>query len=221
MKLEKTTVTPKQQRFVEEYLVDLNATQAAKRAGYSEKTAGRIGFENLQKPVIQAALQEALQKRSDRTEITADKVLRELAVLAFSDMAHYVQFNEAGNILLDFSQMPHGATRAIAEVVQDEYVDGKGEDARLVKRTRFKLHGKQPALDSLAKHLGMYIERHEVEVVAINAPPAAESYEEWLEQNRQMEAATGTGLHSVPAEHAEFTDIPGSSSNGQPGSQEA
>ena len=221
MKLEHKTLTPKQQRFVEEYLIDLNATQAAKRAGYSEKTAFRIGTENLHKPAIQVAIQEALQKRSDRTEITADSVLRELAVLAFSDMAHYVQFNEAGNILLDFSQMPAGASRAIAEVVQDEYVDGKGEEARTVKRTRFKLHGKQPALDSLAKHLGMYIERHAVEIVAINAPPAAATYEEWLEQNRQMEEATGTGLHSVPAEHAEFTDIPESDSNGHPGSEEA
>ena len=182
MKLEHKTLTPKQQRFGEEYLIDLNATQAAKRAGYSEKTAFRIGTENLHKPAIQVAIQEALQKRSDRTEITADSVLRELAVLAFSDMAHYVQFNEAGNILLDFSQMPAGASRAIAEVVQDEYVDGKGEEARTVKRTRFKLHGKQPALDSLAKHLGMYIERHAVEIVAINAPPAAATYEEWLEQ---------------------------------------
>ena len=70
-----------------------------------------------------------------------------------------MRFDEAGNVLLDFSQMPEGATRAISEIVQDEYVDGKGEDARLVKRTRFKLHGKQSALDSLAKHLGMYSER--------------------------------------------------------------
>ena len=92
MKLEHKTLTPKQQRFVEEYLIDLNATQAAKLAGYSEKTAFRIGTENLHKPAIQVAIQEALQKRSDRTEITADSVLRELAVLAFSDMAHYVQF---------------------------------------------------------------------------------------------------------------------------------
>jgi hypothetical protein len=67
----------------------------------------------------------------------------------------------------------------------------------------------------------MYIERRAVEIAAINTPPAATTYEEWLEQNRQMEAATGTGLHSVPADHAEFTDIPEPGSNGHPGSEEA
>lgn len=71
-------MTPKQQRFVEEYLVDLNATQAAIRAGYSEKTAGAIGGENLEKPEIAAAIQTEMDKRSSRTEITADYVLQSI-----------------------------------------------------------------------------------------------------------------------------------------------
>lgn len=68
-------LTAKQQRFVDEYLKDLNATQAAIRAGYSEKTAQQIGAENLSKPVIQAAIQEAKNKRSERTEVTQDFVI--------------------------------------------------------------------------------------------------------------------------------------------------
>ena len=68
-------LTPKQQMFVREYLVDLNATQAAIRAGYSKRTAGQTGFENLEKPEIAAAIQSAMDKRSQRTEITADYVL--------------------------------------------------------------------------------------------------------------------------------------------------
>lgn len=68
-------LTAKQQMFVKEYLVDLNATQAAIRAGYSAKTARQIGDENLSKPDIAAAIQEAMDKRSERTEITADYVL--------------------------------------------------------------------------------------------------------------------------------------------------
>ena len=67
--------TPKQQRFVEEYLVDLNATQAAIRAGYSAKTAAEIGKENLIKPYIQAAIQAAQAKRSERVQCTQDSVL--------------------------------------------------------------------------------------------------------------------------------------------------
>lgn len=70
-------ITPKQQRFVDEYLVDLNATQAAIRAGYSIKTAGLIGSENLKKPYIQRAIEEGRAKQQQRTEITADRVLRE------------------------------------------------------------------------------------------------------------------------------------------------
>lgn len=65
----------KQRTFVEEYLVDLNATQAAIRAGYSKHTASEMGYENLNKPQIQTALQAAMEKRSKRTEITADYVL--------------------------------------------------------------------------------------------------------------------------------------------------
>ena len=70
------SLTAKQRCFVEEYLVDLNATQAAIRAGYSEKTAADIGCENLTKPNIQQAIAEAMQARSERTEIEADQVLR-------------------------------------------------------------------------------------------------------------------------------------------------
>ena len=70
-------LTPKQQRFVEEYLIDLNATQAAIRAGYSQKTAHSIGHENLSKPEIAAALQEAQEKRSESVGIDAEWILRE------------------------------------------------------------------------------------------------------------------------------------------------
>ena len=69
-------LTPKQARFVEEYLVDLNATQAAIRAGYSESTARAIGHENLTKPDIQEAIAEARGKQQQRTEITANCLRR-------------------------------------------------------------------------------------------------------------------------------------------------
>ena len=77
-------MTAKQERFVQEYLVDLNATQAALRAGYSEKTARSIGAENLSKPDIEKAIADALEARRLRTEITQDRVLEELAAIAFA-----------------------------------------------------------------------------------------------------------------------------------------
>ena len=78
-------LTPKQTRFVQEYLIDLNATQAAIRAGYSAKTAFAIGHENLSKPNIAAAITEAQAKRAERAEITADRVLEELGEIGFAD----------------------------------------------------------------------------------------------------------------------------------------
>lgn len=79
-------LTHRQQRFVDEYLIDLNATQAAIRAGYSEKTAYSMGQRLLKNVEIQAAIQKAMQKRSQRVDITADRVLTELAKLAFFDI---------------------------------------------------------------------------------------------------------------------------------------
>ena len=74
-------LTPKQQRFVDEYLIDLNATQAAIRAGYSKKTARQIGSENLSKPDIQAKIAEAQRERSEATKIDAEWVLRQAVEL--------------------------------------------------------------------------------------------------------------------------------------------
>lgn len=78
-------LTPKQQRFIEEYLVDLNATQAAVRAGYSEKTAEAIGHENLRKPQIQEKVSAAIRERAERTGITQERVVEELGKVAFQE----------------------------------------------------------------------------------------------------------------------------------------
>src|SRR5579875_2449812 len=87
-----TKLTPKQKRFVEEYLIDLNATQAAIRAGYSAKNADKIGSELLGKTRVAEAIQKAMDERSKRTEITADRVLQELARIAFDDIKNYLEF---------------------------------------------------------------------------------------------------------------------------------
>lgn len=81
----KPKLTLKQQRFVEEYLVDLNATQAAIRAGYSKKTAQRIGSENLSKPLVEAAIMNSMDKRSKKTAVTAEMVVEGLLKEARGD----------------------------------------------------------------------------------------------------------------------------------------
>lgn len=90
------SLTAKQARFVEEYLIDLNATQAAIRAGYSEKTAHSIGAENLIKPEIQNAIAEAQAKRSERTKIDADYVLQRLVAIDQMDVLDIM--DDDGNV---------------------------------------------------------------------------------------------------------------------------
>lgn len=152
----------KQLRFVDEYIIDLNATQAAIRAGYSKKTARSQAQRLLTNVDIQGAIAKAVEARSKRTEITQDRVLKELATLGFSDMANYVTFQGDGSVVFDWSELPEEATRAISEITVDEFMDGKGDDARPVRRTKFKLYNKQPALTDLGKHLGMFVETKEV-----------------------------------------------------------
>lgn len=84
-------LTEKQKAFVQEYLVDLNATAAAKRAGYSEKTAYSVGNENLTKPEISKAIQKAMQERQERTQVTQDMVVQEISKVAFKDAADFAE----------------------------------------------------------------------------------------------------------------------------------
>ncbi|MDO4669737.1 MAG: terminase small subunit, partial [Butyricicoccus pullicaecorum] len=88
-------MTKKQQRFVDEYLIDLNATQAAIRAGYSPDTAQQMGSENLSKPVIRNAIDKAIAERSRRTGINQDRVINEIAKVAFLNPADVIDLNEA------------------------------------------------------------------------------------------------------------------------------
>jgi len=88
-------LTARQQAFVREYLIDLNASQAAIRAGYSAKTAGATGFENLQKPEIQQAIDDRMTARSQRTEITQDLVLTDIELIKRDAMRE--AFDKEGN----------------------------------------------------------------------------------------------------------------------------
>lgn len=132
-------MTPKQERFVEEYLVDLNATQAAIRAGYSEQTARQIGAQNLSKLVIQQAIEAARNKRSERVKLTQDEVVRDL--------------RELRDICMGRKPV------RITEVVKNAQL---GEvTAREVEVYALEPTGAGKALDLLGKHLGMFVDKVE------------------------------------------------------------
>ncbi len=168
-------LTAKQAAFVREYLVDLNASAAARRAGYSLKTADRMGHENLKKPEIAAAVQAAMDERAKRTNITADRVLHELSLLAFSNMLDFMQVTPDGDAFIDLSQLTREQAAALTEVQVEDFMDGRGDDAREVRRVKVKVSDKKSALELLGKHLSLFTDRvdvtskgEKVGVVAIN-----------------------------------------------------
>ncbi|MCT8848245.1 terminase small subunit, partial [Glaesserella parasuis] len=134
----KSKLTDKQQRFVEEYLIDLNATQAAIRAGYSADTARQIGAENLSKLVIQEAIQEAQNKRAARVNVTQDDVLKGLLeIISMSTGKQKITETELSKV--DGSIVPMD-----------------------VEKVCFEPHAANKALELLGKHLGMFKDKVDV-----------------------------------------------------------
>jgi|GEM_PF-629860 len=165
-------LTPKQEMFAEEFLIDLNATQAAIRAGYSKKTARFIGAENLTKPNIAVAIQKAMAERGKRTEIEADAVIRELAKIGFANMLDYITIGKDGDPYVDLSKLTREQAAAIGEVTVEDFTDGRGEDARDVRRVKFKLADKRGALVDLGRHFGLFTDKAVVDVKHILQDPA-------------------------------------------------
>ncbi|GAG09126.1 unnamed protein product, partial [marine sediment metagenome] len=109
-------LTKKRKLFCEEYIIDFNGAQAAVRSGYSSKTARTQASALLTKPDIQLEILAAIKKRSERTGITQDRVILELARIAFSDMNDYAEWSKAGVDLKDSSELTEEETRCVSEV---------------------------------------------------------------------------------------------------------
>src|SRR5271166_1727765 len=97
-----------------------------------------------------------MAERAERTRLTGDMVVDELRKIGFANMADYMKSTPEGDPYPDFSALTPAQTAALSEVTVEDYVEGRGEDARQVKRVKFKLHDKQASLVALARHLGMF-----------------------------------------------------------------
>ena len=149
-------LTAKQRRFVQEYIVDLNATEAAKRAGYSERTAYSQGQRLLKNAEVQTAIGKAQTVREKRTGITADRVLKELARIGLSDIR---QLFDSDGRLLRPEEWPDAAAAAVASIEVVTRNVGEGEVEHVAK---IRAWDKPRALEMAGKHLGMFVERREV-----------------------------------------------------------
>lgn len=171
-------LTEKQQRFVDEYLIDLNATQAAIRAGYSEKTARKIGNENLTKLDIQKQLEKRMKEREKRTEITQDRVLKELAAIGFAKTSDYAKIIEKPAIftteegqqipLLDKDGTPLMIPDAKLELTEN-LTEEQVSTLAGIKHGKYGIEvaqcDKVRALELLGRHLGMF--KDKVELVGL------------------------------------------------------
>lgn len=147
-------LTPKQQRFVEEYLIDLNATQAAIRAGYSEKTAKSVGHENLTKPDIAKAIQEAQNKRTEQTQIDSAYVLRRLVEI---DQMDVLDIMDDQMKILPLRDWPKIWRQYISNIENLELTDADGVFKKI------KWPDKVKNLELLGKHVSVCAFKDKIE----------------------------------------------------------
>ncbi|KKL75091.1 hypothetical protein LCGC14_2058350 [marine sediment metagenome] len=152
--------------FCQEYLLDLNGYKAATRAKYSEKTARSKASQLLTKINISVRIAELQAIRGERTRVTQDRVVRELALIGFSDLKNYISIDELTGVITakGFDAMPPEESRALKSIKEDRAIKESpdGKDVTVYDKVSFTMHDKIRALEILAKHLGMLVERHEV-----------------------------------------------------------
>jgi phage terminase small subunit len=149
-------LTPKQMRFVDEYLVDFNATQAAIRAGYKAKTAHVIGAENLRKPKIAEEVARRQKDLQKRTEVSQERVVKELARIAFADVTDYAYVMQA---IIERDGVKVPVESAVIKETCDLTDDQRAAIASIkqgANGVEIKLHDKIKALELLGRHIGMF-----------------------------------------------------------------
>jgi phage terminase small subunit len=153
-------LTVKHKRFVEEYMIDKNATQAALRAGYSKKTAHAIGHELLSKPHVAAAIEAGLASLAKKSGITAERVIAELGKMGFADIRKI--FTPGGD-LMEITDLDDDTAGAVVSVEVQTRPGNEDDDGnRPVEHVhKIRLADKRAALVDLGKHLGLWPNRVE------------------------------------------------------------
>ena len=149
-------MTPKQKLFVSEYLIDLNATQAAIRAGYSPRTAEQQGYQLLEKTTVSTAIKKAMAERSRRTGISSDRVLNELARIAFANAKDVMNLND-GSARQDAGLDDTAAIQSLRTKVTPT-------KAGKMREQEVRMFDKIRALELLMRHLGMFEDPAKIEM---------------------------------------------------------
>lgn len=149
-------LTSKQEMFCQEYIKDFNATRAAIEAGYSKKSATVLGNETLRKPYIATRLQELMKEREERTKITQDMVVKELAKIAFISADQFYADDGSTKLLSELDKDTRGALKSYT-IKTINIGEGLTEDIPM-----HSTHDKLKAIELLGKHLGMFVDKQEI-----------------------------------------------------------
>jgi phage terminase small subunit len=151
---------PRHELFAQELATGKTADEAYASAGYKPNrgNAARLNANES----IRERVTEILERGAARAEVTIEKIVAELAKIGFANMADYMRASGDGDPYLDFSQLTREQAAALQEVTVEDFKEGRGEDARDVRRIKFKLCDKRAALVDLGKHLGMFPNKIEV-----------------------------------------------------------
>jgi phage terminase small subunit len=148
-------LTDKQKRFVDAYLVDFNANEAAARAGYRNPRRSDIGYKNLQNPRIRAAIDAAGAPSLARLGLNAERVLVELARIATVNVMDLMRIGEDGKPVVDLARLDRDKAAAMSEITIEDFPHARDPERRQLRRVRFRLYDKLAALRTLARLLGV------------------------------------------------------------------
>ncbi len=151
-------LTAKQQRFVDEYLIDLNASAAAKRAGYSAKTSDQLGYQLLQNPSVSAAVSAGRKAQSERTQIDADALLLRLDAEAHADIA---DLYDATGSLKPIHEWPLIWRQGLVSGIETEQIGGGETPVITIRKVRLSERIRRLELIGKHKSVGAFIEKHE------------------------------------------------------------
>lgn len=149
-------------KFVQEYPLDFHGTNAAIRAGYAPKGARTAASRLLADPDIAAQIKAVVEGDLNKIEITREKWLAEVAKVGFFNMGDALHVTGEGDPFIDLSKLSREQMAAIAEAEVHDYTDGRGDDARNVRKVKVKAHSKLGALETIGKHFGFLKERVEI-----------------------------------------------------------
>jgi phage terminase small subunit len=187
-------LTPQQERFCEEYLIDLNQGKAALRAGYCHTNYGVSLMDN---PRVRAKIDHLKMLRSKRMEISADRVLAEMACIAFSNKGDIFDFSDGTLKMKRPSEIPEHAIRSISSMKVKKYLEGNGDFSEEVETIEIQQYDKPSTLVNLLKHVtplpdkalkveGNIQHQHTGQVATIMHDLSPETRKVWLEAQQKL-----------------------------------